>query len=92
MAITVPLLLWFSDEENSEIPVETRKAYVNQKLLELVGYNSQVFKDLLQHGLSEWQREMVEYIMLSGQNNSNAEEISTENDKPETHIQLKSFT
>lgn len=92
MAVTVPLLLWFSDEENSDIPVETRKSYVNQKLLELVGYNSQVFKDLLQHGLSDWQRDMVEYIMLSGHNNDNVEESSTESNNAETHIQLKSFT
>lgn len=91
-AITVPLLLWFSDQDNSEIPVEQRKLFVNQKLLELVAHNSESFKGLLQNGLSEWQREMVEYIMLAGRSQAIPDEsLKTEAD-PETHIQLKSFT
>lgn len=92
VAITVPLLLWFSDEENSDIPVEQRKLFVNQKLLELVSYNSEAFKELLQHGLSEWQREMVEYIMLAGRNQNGAQELLESKASAETHIQLKSFT
>lgn len=91
LAITIPLLLWFSDEENSEIPVEQRKLFVNQKLLELVAYNSEAFKALLQNGLSEWQREMVEYIMLAGRNNEGVQETLETEVNPETHIQLKSF-
>lgn len=92
LAITIPLLIWFSDEENSEIPVEQRKIYVNQKLLSLVGYDSAAFKMILQSGLSEWQREMIEYIMLANNNADKA--IVDENDSSNsaTHIQLKSFS
>ena len=96
LAITVPLLLWFSDEENSSIPIAQRNKFVNSKLLELVACDSAVFKKLLQHGLSEWQREMVEYIMLatsgqsSGSGGARQGALEAEAD-PETHIQLKSF-
>lgn len=91
LAITIPLLLWFSDEENSEIPVTQRKLFVNQKLLELVSYNSGAFKSLLQSGLSEWQKEMVEHIMLAGRNNQASDRDANAEDNSETHIQLKSF-
>lgn len=75
-----------------------RQAYVNKKLLGLVSYSSSEFKVVLQQGLTDWQRQMTQYVMLNGgQQNASAgvggDEVD-ESANPQAgvnHIELKSF-
>lgn len=106
LSVTIPVLLWFAsggnDEESSDAPevTEERQVYVNGRLLELAGHASVEFKNVLQSGLSAWQRQMTEYIMVGGgrgassansASDGSAAGSGTNGSTGAAHIELKSF-
>lgn len=103
LSVTIPLLLWYADPKTQDGGDEggdaTRREYVNGKLLELVAHANTEFKSVLQSGLSEWQRQMTEYIMLHGAGSAagaattDASEAdgAAAQENGAGHIELKSF-
>lgn len=54
------------NDSNNSAKTAERLFYVNKKLLELVSHSSAEFKAVLQQGLTDWQKQMTQYVLING--------------------------
>lgn len=103
LAIVIPLLLWYagdSEAANIKDANQVQKiVYVKSKLFELVQHSSIIFKEVLQRGLTPWQKKQTETIMMfdeqkhfqqQSQENGSSSNLD-QGPSSGAHIQLKSF-
>lgn len=84
IGLVLPLLLHCLVETGNE---PNFMAYVNEKALELAGAQPDVFRKIVQLGLSDSQKAILQEV-LQGQGNDNEGAVKVES---ETHIKLRSF-
>ncbi|CAN6648448.1 AP-1 accessory protein Laa1p [Trichomonascus vanleenenianus] len=92
MALSIPVLIQFIGDKESGVPPDQRLGYAKARLMELIQFDNSSFKKVLQQGLSEWQRTLLEKV-LRGDGASSVGAVASEASEGDqkTHIQLKSF-
>ena len=90
LSLVLPTLIRFLVDERNGVPEPQRRAYVNQKLVELASRHGESFRTVVQSGLSAYQREVLEKTLTGNQATPSEVGLPAEN-APKTHIELKSF-
>ncbi|KAA8911182.1 hypothetical protein TRICI_003904 [Trichomonascus ciferrii] len=88
LSLTLPTLIQFIGDRTCSLTPEERLDYVKERLIELASFDSTAFKKVVQEGLSEWQRTLLERVLRGDGEATNQSDTNSESG---THIQLKSF-
>lgn len=90
LSIVLPTLIQFIGDRSSPIPPDQRVTYSREKFIELATFNGEAFKEVVQKGLSQWQRTLLEKV-LRGEEQDTERPVTSNDDDSEPQIQLKSF-
>lgn len=85
-SILIPLLLSYNKAENGNDPA-LDKAYLNEKLLNLINQNPAAFKTVLNSALSDEQKQLTEQLVKFNPNTVETPDVV----EGESEIQLKTF-
>lgn len=88
LSLTLPTLIQFIGDRTCSLSPEERLDYVRERLMELASFDSAAFKKVVQEGLSQWQRTLLERVLRGDGETASQTDSNSESG---THIQLKSF-